>query len=187
MQKLEITRISLAVLCALPLAAGAQQGLKFKPQPALTLAPPSTKEEVPLFLDADRLQGHNDRETEAEGDVRLRTRGQAVYADRLRYDKPSDEVTAEGNVRIERGADVVEGARLKYNLETDRGFMDNPSYTLHKSQRTRAGSGSRSANRTPAERQSTYCSRGPTATGRSTPSTPPARRATTIGTCGRAS
>ncbi len=134
MQKLEITRISLAVLCALPLAAGAQQGLKLKPQPALTLAPPSIKEEVPLFLDADRLQGHNDRETEAEGNVRLRTRGQAVHADRLRYDKPSDEVTAEGSVRIERGADVVEGPRLKYNLETERGFMDNPRYTLHKSQ-----------------------------------------------------
>lgn len=134
MQKLKLTRISLAVLCALPLAAGAQQGLKLKPQPALTLAPPAIKEEVPLFLDADRLQGHNDRETEAEGDVRLRTRGQAVHADRLRYDKPSDEVTAEGSVRIERGADVVEGPRLKYNLETEHGFMDNPRYTLHKSQ-----------------------------------------------------
>ncbi len=134
MQKLEISRISLAVLCALPLAAGAQQGLKLKPQPALTLAPPSNKEEVPLFLDADRLQGHNDRETEAEGNARLRTRGQAVHADWLRHDKPSDEVTAEGNVRIERGADVVEGARLKYSLETERGFMDNVRYTLHKSQ-----------------------------------------------------
>lgn len=134
MHKLELTRISLAVLCALPLAAGAQQGLKLKPQSALTLAPTSIKEEVPLFLDADRLQGHNDRETEAEGNVRLRTRGQAVHAGRLRYDKPSNEVAAEGGVRIERGADVVEGPRLKYNLETERGFMDNPRYMLHKSQ-----------------------------------------------------
>lgn len=134
MRKLKISRISLAVLCALPLAAGAQQELKLKLQPTLTLTPPSNQEEVPLFVEADRLQGHNERETEAEGNVRLRTRGQAVHADRLRHDKLSDEVTAEGNVRIERGADVVEGLRLKYNLETGRGFMDNPRYTLHKSQ-----------------------------------------------------
>ncbi len=134
MRKLKISRISLAVLCALPLAAGAQQELKLKLEPTLTLTPPSSKEEVPLFLDADRLRGHNDRETEAEGNVRMRTRGQAVHADRLRHDKPTDEVTAEGKVRIERGTDVVEGTRLKYSLETERGFMDNPSYTLHKSQ-----------------------------------------------------
>lgn len=133
MHKLEITRISFAVLCALPLAAGAQQGLKLRPQPTLILIPPSLKEEVPLFLEADRLQGHNEKETEAEGNVRLRKRGEAVYADRLRYDKPLDEVTAEGNVRMERGADVVEGARLKYNLGTERGFMESPRYTLHKS------------------------------------------------------
>ncbi|MBI3044169.1 MAG: LPS-assembly protein LptD [Betaproteobacteria bacterium] len=134
MHKLELTQLSLAVLCALPLAAGAQQGLKLKPQPTLMLIPPSVKEDVPLFLEADRLQGHNDRETEAEGNVRLRKRGHAVHAERLRYDKPLDEVTAEGNVRIERGADVVEGARLQYNLESGRGFMEHPRYTLHKSQ-----------------------------------------------------
>ena len=134
MHKLELSRLTLAVLCALPLAAAAQQGLKLKPQPTLTLVPPATREDVPLFLDADRLQGHTEKETEAEGSVRLRTRGQAVYADRLRYDRPLDELTATGNVRIERGADVVEGAHLKYNLETGRGFMDQPRYTLHKSQ-----------------------------------------------------
>lgn len=133
MHKLEITRISLAVLCALPLIAGAQQGLKLKPQPTLILIPPTLKEEVPTFLEADKLQGHNDKETEAEGDARLRKRGQAIFADRLRYDKPEDEVTAEGNVRIEQGADVTEGTRLRFNLETERGFMENPRYTLHKS------------------------------------------------------
>ena len=132
MHKLEITRITLAVLCALPLCAGAQQGLKLKSQPTLILIPPSVKEEVPVFLEADRVQGHSDKETEAEGGVWLRKRGQAVYADRLRYDMPRDEVTAEGGVRIEQRTDVMEGARLKFNLETERGFMDNSSYTLHK-------------------------------------------------------
>jgi LPS-assembly protein len=133
MNRLEIRRISLAVLCALPLAAGAEQGLKLRAQPALIVIPPSLKEEVPVFLDADRLQGHADKETEAEGGVRLRKRGQAVYADWLRYDKPEDEITARGNVRIEQRDDVIEGARMRFNLETERGFMESPRYTLHRS------------------------------------------------------
>jgi LPS-assembly protein len=133
MQKLETRGITLAVLCALPLAAGAQQGLKLKPQHTLIPVPPSYNEVVPVFLEADRVQGHDDRETQAEGNVRLRKRGQAVFADRLRYDKADNEVAADGNVRIERGPDVVEGTQLKFNLDTERGVMDNPRYVLHKS------------------------------------------------------
>jgi len=132
MQKLGITRLSLAVMCALPLTAGAQQGLKLKSQPALILMPPSLQEEVPLFIDADRLQGRQDGDIEAEGNVRLRKRGQAAHADWLRLDQPANEFTAEGNVRMEIGPDVVEGARLRYNLHSDRGEMENPRYTLHK-------------------------------------------------------
>jgi LPS-assembly protein len=112
--------------------AGAQQGLQLKTQPTLILVPPSLKEEdVPLFIDADRLQGRQQGEIEAEGAVRLRKRGHATHADWLRYEQPSQEVTAAGNVRIEIGADVVEGPRLRYNLGTERGEMDSPRYTLH--------------------------------------------------------
>lgn len=130
MHKFKITRISFAVLCALPLAAAAQEGLQLRSQPALAPAQPSAQEDVPLFIDADRIRGHSDRETEAEGDVRLRKRGQAVFADWLRYDKPNDEITAKGNVRIEQGGDIIEGDRLRYNLGTDRGFMDQSRYML---------------------------------------------------------
>jgi len=133
MKKLIITRLLLAVMCALPLAAGGQQGITLKSQPALLVIPQSVKEEVPLFFEADRVQGHQDQDTEAEGNVWFRKRGQAVSTDWLRYDKAADELAAQGNVRMELGADVVEGARLRYNLESDRGFMESPRYTLHKS------------------------------------------------------
>ena len=132
MKKLIITRLSLAVICALPVAAGGQQGLTLKSQPALLVIPQSVREEVPLFFEADRLQGRQDQDTEAEGNVWFRKRGQAVYTDWLRYDKPAGELAAQGNVRMELAADVVEGARLRYNLESDRGFMENPRFTLHK-------------------------------------------------------
>ena len=132
MKKLIITRLSLALLCLLPLAARGQQGLKLKVQPTLLAVPPSLEEEVPLFFQADRLQGRQDQEIEAEGNVRVRKRGQAVSADWLRYDKASEEFAAQGNVRIQRNGDVVQGARLRYNLESERGSMEKPSYVLHK-------------------------------------------------------
>jgi LPS-assembly protein len=132
MKKLIITRLSLALICTLPGAAGGQQGLTLKSQPELLVIPPSVRADVPLFIEADRVQGHQDHDTEAEGNVWFRKRGQAVYTDWLRYDKPTGEITAQGNVRMELGADVVEGPRLRYNLESDSGFMENPRYTLHK-------------------------------------------------------
>ncbi len=130
MHKPRIKRICLAVLCSLPLAAAAQEGLKLKTQPSLMLIPPSSTEPLPLFIEADKIQGRNDQETEAEGDVRLRKRGRAVFADWLRYDKPDNEITAVGHVRMDQGGDVTEGEKLRYNLETERGFMEKPRYTL---------------------------------------------------------
>lgn len=123
-------RICLLALCLLAPAAAAQEGLRLRTQPTLLLIPPDGQEALPLFIDADRIEGHNERETEARGDVRLRKRGQAVFAEWLRYEKPSDQLTAEGNVRIEQGPDIVEGSFLTYNLATDVGHMDNPRYTL---------------------------------------------------------
>ena len=131
MQKRGITRALLVLMCALPAAAGAQQGLQLKSQPTLILIPPTLKEEVPLFIDADRVQGRQEGDIEAEGNVRLRKRGYSTQADWLRYEQPTEELTAEGNVRIEMGADTVEGPRLRFNLGTERGEMERPSYTLH--------------------------------------------------------
>ncbi len=125
--------LCLAILCALPLAARAESGIKLKMQYTLTTTPAASDEDVPLFLEADRLQGHSDRETEVEGRVQLRRRGQAVDADWLRYDKTLNEVQARGNVRIRQGEDVVEGDELQYNLGTERGFIDQTRYELHKS------------------------------------------------------
>jgi hypothetical protein len=66
MHKLKLQSISLAVLCALPAAAGAQEGLKLKSQPTLQLLPPpAADEKLPVFLEADILRGHADKETEA--------------------------------------------------------------------------------------------------------------------------
>ena len=85
-------RVCLAILCALPLASPAQTGIKLKMQRTLTTTPAGSDENVPVFLEADRLQGHSGRETEVEGRVELRRRGQAIDADWLRFDQNLNEV-----------------------------------------------------------------------------------------------
>ncbi len=117
------------MLCALPLMAGADQGLKLKSQPTLLL-PADNTDEVPLFIEADRLQGIQDREIEAQGSARLRKRGQAFFADWMRHETPSDILTAKGNVRIEQDREIIEGDALRYEIATDRGFMERPRYML---------------------------------------------------------
>jgi LPS-assembly protein len=130
MHKLPIIRITLAVSCAFPMAAAAQEGLQLKPQRALGLAPPADPESLPVFLEADQLRGHTEKEIEAEGQARLRRGGQSFFADWMRYEQTTEQLRAAGNVRIEQAGDIVEGERLHYNLATDRGFMDKPRYTL---------------------------------------------------------
>lgn len=118
------------MLCALPLLAGADEGLKLKAQPGLLLIPPDNEEVVPLFVEADRIQGTQDREIEAFGNARLRKRGQAFHADWMRHDTPADILNAKGHVRIEQSREILEGDTLRYEMATDRGYMDNPRYTL---------------------------------------------------------
>ena len=127
-------RITFAVLCALPLAAHAEEavkpedGLKLKPQRSLMSIPPAREESVPVFIEADRMSGHTEKEAEAEGNVHLRRLGQSVFAERLHFDTTLQELDASGNVRLEHQGDVLEGERLRFNLGTERGFMDKPVF-----------------------------------------------------------
>ena len=122
-------QLALAVLCALPLLAGADDGLTLKPQSRL-LPLPETPEDVPLFVEADRIQGTQDKELEAFGNVRLRKRGQAFAADWMRHDTQNEILDAKGNVSLEQGREMIEGSVLRYETVTDRGFMESPRYML---------------------------------------------------------
>ncbi len=132
--------LALLLLCACPYAGAAEDsatglkpgsgGLSLKLQPSFIRIPPDNRDTVPLFVDADRVQGHQDQELEAEGSVRLRRRGQAIHADWLRYDKPENEVNAQGNVRLEQRGDVLEGTEMRLNLDTSRGAIEKPKYQV---------------------------------------------------------
>lgn len=124
--------IALALMCALPWAASAQQALKLRMQ--TTIVPLSGGEadaRAPLYMQADRMQGHTERDTEASGNAIARSRGQAFAADWMRFDHRINELTAIGNVHFEEGAYTVDGLRLRYDLDTERGVMESARYAVN--------------------------------------------------------
>ncbi len=140
MRSFRVTPLALLLLCACICASAAEDtalglkpgagALRLKLQPSLIRIPPDNKDTVPLFVDADRVQGHQDLEIEAEGTVRLRRRGQAIHADWLRYDRPEDEVNAQGNVRLEQRGDVLEGTKMRLHLGASQGAIEKPKYQV---------------------------------------------------------
>ena len=92
--------------------------------------PGGNPESAPIVIDADRLQGHQNKEMEAFGNVELRKPGQALFAEHLVYKQNADEVFAEKNVRIEQKGNIVTGPELKLQLTTNEGYMNQPAYEL---------------------------------------------------------
>ncbi len=95
--------------------------LRFTPR----LAAPAAvdRETLPVFMDADRLYGVQDRYIEAEGEVVVRRRGESLQADWMRYDQPEDRLRARGNVVVVQDGRRIEGEELALQLTTHIGEM----------------------------------------------------------------
>lgn len=121
------------LICSLVFSARAEDvGLKLKLQPNLIPYEQGEDDPVPLFVEGDRLSGHVDKEMQAEGSVRLRRRGEAIFSDFLFYSIPEQELTATGNMRFEYRGDILTGDKLFYNLGTEQGYVDRPGYSFPK-------------------------------------------------------
>jgi LPS-assembly protein len=120
-----------ALLFAAAHAHGAGSGLGLKLDPSLSTPAPESEEHLPVFIDADELRGRQEHDVEARGSARFRTRDKRLFADWLLYQIGPEEVEAVGNVRLERNnGDVVEGTRLKLNLQTENGYLQEPTKRL---------------------------------------------------------
>ncbi len=108
-----------------------REPLPLQPSKGLTVNPPPGTAPTPIFIRAMQIQGHQDIETEAVGEAELRQWGRAVTADRLRYDKPDDELYAQGNVRIDQNSDIVEGPELKLQMGKNEGYMRQPAFQMN--------------------------------------------------------
>jgi len=112
----------------LPCLANAQElGLKMQRE---LLPHDEVDESAAVFIDADRIRGHQEIEFEAFGDVRFRRQGEAVFAEQLRFDVVKQELTASGKVRFERAGAVVNGQGLRFNLVDSTGEIEQAEYFL---------------------------------------------------------
>ena len=157
--RLRLTPVALALAVAFaPIAAAAQSmpaggatdaampepALKSAPQltpppisapraPGATPAPPRVAapfQEGTIFLRADRVDGVAEKFVEASGTVELRTRGETVLADWLRYDFLTEEVWGKGDVLIRRGIDWITGPEVKFKRDTETGFFTSPRFFI---------------------------------------------------------
>ena len=97
---------------------------------------------LPITLQADRLEGHSNLDVEASGQVELQQGDMKLNTDRLYFLEPEQEVIANGAVRFEKEGDIIEGSYLKYDLDDETGYMEGPTFRLAKSpNRKRAGRG----------------------------------------------
>jgi LPS-assembly protein len=131
--------LALTVLVVAAAAARAQDAAPDRPDPALGLklrlqeallppVAPGPEEDLPIFLEADRIQGTQGLDLEADGNVVLRRRGEALFADQLRYSFQTNDVTVTGNVRVDRLGDILTGDHAMFNLKMESGYIDKPTY-----------------------------------------------------------
>lgn len=105
-----------------------QTGRTFKSSPGKSSG--KNREETPISISAQRMEGQRGKQIEAIGEVELRQNGQAIFADRMSYLPDSKEVTADGKVLIEQDGNAIQGPHLKLNLDSNIGEMTQPSFRL---------------------------------------------------------
>lgn len=116
------------VACALHTQDGYAQAQGLKLDRDLE-APPSG-EDLPTFINADRLEGLSETEIEAVGNAEIHKGATTLYADRVRYRQAEDEVLATGNVRLIVKGDEITGPRLRMRLSDTHGIIDDPVFRL---------------------------------------------------------
>jgi LPS-assembly protein len=105
-------------------------GLKLRPEAALRPYAPPGDLPRPVYVEAERIEGNLEQTVELSGDVELRRRAEAVYADWMLYDVPAEEVYAIGNVRLYQRGSVLQGTKARIDLDAETGFVEEPRYRL---------------------------------------------------------
>jgi LPS-assembly protein len=114
-----------------------REGLKIDrtiPTPGATLLPKSQKNKSgPRVIDAERIEGINQKRASATGNVVLTQDNLTLTADRIDYDRPTDTAKAVGNVRLDRAGDIFTGTSMELALDTNIGYVELPTFLFGKS------------------------------------------------------
>ena len=118
--------VFLSMLCLFSSCAFADGGMQLGL--AREMLQPSGNEDLPIYVRADRMEGHQGTDFVATGHAELRKSDQSILADWIRYLKASDEVEAMGHVRVEQNGSVVTGPKLQLQIGNNIGYMEKPDY-----------------------------------------------------------
>ncbi len=87
-------------------------------------------DKLPVYIEADRFDGHARREIEASGNVKMRRGGLELKADRVKYYQDSEDAEIQGNAILNRPSDILKGSLLQLNLRTGIGELSDPFYFI---------------------------------------------------------
>jgi LPS-assembly protein len=136
-----IRTLAVAVAFAVvPARSQDAEGLRLKIEKQLHMAPARPERDSAKFIEADHLEGSQDKDIVATGNVTMRQRGASIRADRVDYFGEDQTAVATGHVRLEREGDVVSGPTLTYHLDKETGEMDSPTFELPKKPERRVAS-----------------------------------------------
>jgi LPS-assembly protein len=102
---------------------------RLRPSPELREEIPATaRDQLPTFVEGERIRGRTDIDTVIEGAAELRRGDTVIRADRLEYNTPEDLARASGNVRINKAGNIFEGPLLELKVDAFQGFFNQPRY-----------------------------------------------------------
>ena len=128
--RFRLNPVAFFLLCIFVLSAYAEDDISVPKQGSTLVNSPENSDEAPVFISAQQIDGKNGYQVEAIGEVELRKRGQAIYADHLLFLQDSRNAIADGAVRIEQDNNVIWGPHLQFNLNNNIGDMTQPVFHL---------------------------------------------------------
>ncbi|MDB5860899.1 MAG: organic solvent tolerance protein precursor-like protein [Ramlibacter sp.] len=125
-----VTLVIASLLQPLPGYAQADEPVpRLKPSPKLREdIPQDARNQLPTFVEGDRISGQTDNNTVIEGGASLRKGDTVIRADKLDYSQPRDLATATGNVYINKAGNIYEGPLLQLEVDAFHGFFNEPRY-----------------------------------------------------------
>ena len=107
----------------------AGERLSLKTEPELKPERP-VEEDVPIFVQGQKITGQAGVQTTVEGDAELRKRGSLIKAETITYWQASDELQANEQVRALKNGDLFTGSELRLKLDAQTGYFLDVNYLM---------------------------------------------------------
>ncbi len=128
--RMRIQAIALASMLWTMMVGAQAQEPALRLHRSLSPLPPSARDQAPLFVASDAMQGFTDGESVLRGNAEIRRHGLRLRADQMRYWQDLGEVEASGNVEVWVGGDRLRGPRMRMRINDQIGVLQQPEFSL---------------------------------------------------------